>query len=124
MRQALKQPCWLPFPATSQSSVPVLESSFKLIAHARQITDLVLEVLELVPGNCSNPLTRNLSAIAHSKDGSQLREGEAHLESVLDQPDAVERVRWIIPVASASARRFRQDAQLLVVTERIGTDTS
>ena len=45
MRQTLKQPCWFSVSRASQSSIPVLENPFKLIAHNQQVIDLLLDLI-------------------------------------------------------------------------------
>ena len=120
MRQTLKQPHWFPLSGASQSSIPVLENPFKLIAHAQQVIDLLLDLLEFVFRNSSNPVARNLSTITHSQDGRQLRKRKAHLQRTLDQSNALKRVCRVIPITTVRAGRFRQNAQTFVVPQSVG----
>jgi len=55
-----------------------------LIPHIQQIIDLLLDLLEFVFRNRSNPMARNLSTVTHSQDGRQLSERKAHLQRTLD----------------------------------------
>ena len=120
MRQTLKQTCWFFLSGASQSSIPVLENPLKLIAHAQQIIDLLLDLVEFVFRNSSNPVARNLSSITHSQDGRQLRERKAHLQRTLDQSNAVKGVCRVISITTVRAGRFRQNTQTFVVTQSVG----
>ncbi|MGC1451337.1 MAG: hypothetical protein WA830_15010 [Candidatus Sulfotelmatobacter sp.] len=84
MRQTLKQPCWFSISAASQSSIPVLENPFKLIAHTQEVIDLLLDLSKFVFRDSSNPAARNFFTITHPQDGRQLREREAHFQRTLD----------------------------------------
>ena len=115
MRQTLKQPRWLSLSSACQSSIPVLENPLKLIAHTQQVSDLLLDVLELVFPDGSNPVTRNISTITHSQDGRQLRKRKAYLQSTPNQSNAVKGVCRVISITAVCARRFRKNTQTFVV---------
>jgi len=64
------------------------------------------------------------AVVARAEDLRELIQGEAKLECPLCELDALNGCRREHPVTTVRPLRSREDAELLVMTERIGTDAS
>jgi hypothetical protein len=92
-----------------------------LLSHDQQLSDLLLDLLELGLSHYPDLLTRNFPAVPHLQDGREFGQRKARAQSPPNQAHPFYSLRRVSSIASESAWRLRQKTQTLIVSEGVCT---
>ena len=119
----MKQVGFLSFVCLSNSTLPVLQHFLHVAFGLLQSSNVHCDPSEFLLCEFKHSLARSTTSITSHQDFSEFCQSEADLECPLDSSDSSDCTLWIEPVARLVSHSFRQDADSLVVSNRVGTDS-
>jgi hypothetical protein len=109
--------------ALPQAFFPALHDRPEAFPKTDQLFDATVELAEPFDGGAVDLPAREASAVANPEKRREFVERETERERLLDQVDAVEGVRWILPVAIRFPPGGGKKATAFVMAQRIDADS-
>ena len=108
----------------TQAFVPIVNHTAHVIPQITKIVNPADYLLELGFCQRANFAARSATGVANFEDSCELFQRKADFERSPDKPNALDRFRRILPVASCRSLGAWKDTDLLIMAERIGADTA
>jgi hypothetical protein len=118
--EGLEQPRRRSCGGVSQALIPVAEGVAHPFARRCEVFDLMVHRIEHPLRRCPDLVAGPAPAIADAQEVGDLAERESEALCVADERNSIQHGFWILPISSWRPSGSRQDADTLVVANRIG----
>lgn len=102
-----------------QPAIPFANRCLERVSELRKLGDLGVELTHFLMGHLCNFPTWDATSISHPKNSYEFLQRKAGGERILHEPYTIKCLRRIQTIAAVRAWRLREDAQLLVVSQRV-----